>query len=120
MPQSLLKRAQTEGTPLIDGDKATFVWCGHTAPYLMGDFNRWNPGEPIELRRIAPDVWTHTVKLLRDAYIEYAFMRDGQHVPDRLNPDVTPNGFGGFNHYFYMSGGPTPLIERRRHVPRGL
>jgi len=120
MPQSILKRAQSEGTPLIDGDKATFVWHGHTPPQLIGDFNRWNPRETIEWRKLASDVWTHTLKLLRDAYIEYAFVRDGQHVTDRFNANVAPNGYGGYNHYFYMAGGPTSLIERRRNVPRGL
>jgi enterochelin esterase family protein len=120
MPQNLLKRAQTEGTPLIDGDKATFVWRGPDAPRLVGDINRWNARDPIELRRVAPDMWTHTVKLLRDAYIEYALVCGDQRVPDPFNANVAPNGHGGLNHYFYMSGGPTPLIQRQRGVRRGI
>jgi enterochelin esterase-like enzyme len=120
MPQHLLKRAQLEGTPLIDGDKATFVWHGPDAPQLVGDMNRWDFRHPIELCHAAPEVWTHTVKLLRDAYIEYAFVRDGQPVPDQFNANAAPNGYGGLNHYFYMSGGPTPLIQRQRGVKRGL
>lgn len=120
MPQRLLTRVQREGNPLIDGDTATFVWRGADAPVLIGDFNRWNLHAPLTLQRVAPGLWAHTVKLLRHAYIEYAFMSGGQAVADPFNANVTPNGFGGLNHFFYLSGGPTPLIRRQRGVRRGL
>src|SRR6478735_6381442 len=40
-PLDLLERARREGAPLIDGERATFVWEGERPPRLAGDFNRW-------------------------------------------------------------------------------
>jgi len=34
----LLARATHAGTPLTEGDTATFVWQGERAPAIMGDF----------------------------------------------------------------------------------
>ena len=41
MRKVLLDRAQIEGTPLIEGNRATFVWEGETAPGLVGDLSGW-------------------------------------------------------------------------------
>ncbi|MBE0690894.1 MAG: hypothetical protein IH587_12320, partial [Anaerolineae bacterium] len=58
-PHPLLERAQREGTPLIDGDRVTFVWHGPApAPLLVGDFNYWGMAgrDPIALEQAADDV----------------------------------------------------------------
>jgi enterochelin esterase family protein len=124
----VLSRARREGTPLIDGDTATFVWEGEEAPRLVGDFNHWG-GEiwggrtpSIELDRIAPAVWAHTMTLPSDAYLEYMFLRGGERILDPLNPKTiyfwVPEG--DFNNWFAMPEfTETPLLEDRIGVPRG-
>lgn len=115
-----LKRAQVEGTPLVDGERATFVWRGRTAPRLMGDFNGWDPDQALRLKRAAPGVWTCALRFPRNAYIEYGYLLNGRHVPDPLNPHVVSNGFSGHNHFFYMpESAPTLLAQRRRGGWRG-
>src|SRR5688572_13537657 len=39
---STIQRAKRSGNPVIDGNRATFIWEGKTAPYLMSDFNDWD------------------------------------------------------------------------------
>ncbi len=57
--QSILERSITNGTPLIDGSSATFVWRGSDdIPQLTGDFNNWEDG--LVLTEAEPNVWTHT------------------------------------------------------------
>jgi enterochelin esterase-like enzyme len=117
--EPLLERAKA-GTPIVVGETATFVWHGERAPELVGDFTGWEQGDHIGLAQTEPGVWAHTLTLPRDAYLEYAFWQDGERMADPLNPRTTPDGFGHHNHYFYMpEAAPTPLVRRRRNVPRG-
>jgi enterochelin esterase family protein len=127
MKNKLSKRARDEGAPIIDGERgqATFVWRGRSTPQLIGDFNEWGGEEgvvsaPVEMTESKPGVWTHTLALPQDAYIEYCFLHNGRRVLDPLNPHATPNGVGDRNNYFYMPGAaPTPLALRQRGTPRG-
>jgi enterochelin esterase family protein len=118
--ETLLQRARRAGTPLIEGESATFVWRGSRPPGLIGDFNDFDEDRPVELGESAPGVWSATLTLPREAYVEYAFVRRGTRVPDPLNRRTSPDGFGNRNHYFYMPGArPAPLARRRPHVPAG-
>jgi enterochelin esterase family protein len=120
--ETLLERAEREGTPVIDGETATFVWRGLQAPRLIGDFNHWGRGDasPIALTQVAPEVWIQSVTLPRDAYIEYIYVQDAQHVRDPFNRHACHNGMGGWNQSFRMPASvPTPLVRVRRGVPRG-
>jgi enterochelin esterase-like enzyme len=129
MTHDLLRRARAEGTPLLDGDRATFVWEGESAPRLVADFNSWgwsagdlatrSASETLE--RVAPGVWAGTVELPRDAYIEYAYRReDGSRLPDPFNARTIWNGMDADNSYFGMPDYlPTPLDRRRSGVPCG-
>jgi enterochelin esterase family protein len=111
---------QRHDSPVIDGDTATFIWHGEQAPQLIGDFSGWEGGKPLDLTQTAPGVWTHTLTLPADAYIEYVFWRDGQRLADPLNPDTTPDGLGHHNSYFYMpAAAPTPLPQRRWDIAHG-
>jgi enterochelin esterase family protein len=115
----LLARTR-EGTPVIDGGSVTFVWRGRQSPQLISDLTGWEQGTPVDLKQVAPQVWSHTITLPGDAYLEYAYWQDGERVADPLNPRTTPDGFGNDNHYFYMPAAtPTPLTRRRRNVPHG-
>jgi enterochelin esterase-like enzyme len=117
--KDLLKRAQ-QGTPIVEGNTATFVWHGPQAPQLIGDHTDWEWGTPLTLSQVAPRVWTYRLSLPSDAYIEYAFWDGHERVADPLNRQITSDGLGHDNHFFYMPGaGPTSLTHRRRTVPRG-
>ena len=114
MIHSLVKRARGEGTPLLDGEVATFVWEGRHAPRLIGDFTGWEDGDPALLVKEAPGVWAYRLALPADAYIEYTFLDGDQRLDDPLNPRRISNGMGKYNHFFYMpQGRPAPLAPRR-------
>lgn len=106
--------------PIIDGELAIFEWRGPRAPQLLGDFNGWESRQAITLLSAGKDLWRHTMKLPKDAYIEYAFLVDGERMLDPRNPRRVYNGINAYNHYFYMpDNGPTPLIKNKRSVPHG-
>lgn len=126
-------RARSEGTPLIDGDTATFIWLGDQAPMLVGDFTDWEHGLPVSMERVTKKVWIYQQKFPLDAYLEYAFFRSKEiyhpvephkrqeRLTDPFNPRTTPNGIGGKNNYFYMpQGEPASLAKPRRQVERGV
>lgn len=108
-------RAAAEGSPVIDGDMATFVWRGRQPVLVNGDFHDWH-GEPLPLEQVSPELWVRTLTLPREAYVEYAlFDPRGRRVKDPLNRRLTDNGFGDFNHFFSMPEyRPTPLARRPR------
>jgi enterochelin esterase family protein len=117
-----LARAEREHSPVIDGETAMFVWRGRQAPQLNGDFNGWGGhGGPVELTRVAPELWTYALALPGDAYIEYAYSDEGTLVPDPLNPRTISNGMGALNHFFRMpASSPTPFVRQRSGVVRGV
>jgi enterochelin esterase family protein len=116
----LLIRARHEGTPLCAGDTAAFLWEGEQPPRLLADFTNWAPERSPAWTPVAEELWATTVTLPPDAYAEYAFLADEQHVPDPLNARSIRTSLGGRNSYFYMpGGGPTPLIQRTPGVPHG-
>lgn len=123
MTHPLLERAQTNGAPIIDGEQAVFVWEGDQPPYLIGDFNAWDPDAPAQWVEAGAGLWSFTLTLPTDAYMEYAFLiepTDEARITDPFNKDTTPNGMGHVNNYFYMPGGePTPLAERGHAVRQG-
>ncbi|MGQ9907198.1 MAG: alpha/beta hydrolase [Candidatus Flexifilum sp.] len=130
MTDDLLERLARAGNPLIDGDRATFVWVGDVPPLLIGDFTGWHQG--VELTRV-PDadggqaIWAHTVTLPRAAYVEYAWARQLKtdttpevRIPDPYNARTIWNGIDADNHWFGMPEyQPTGLIRRRRGIARG-
>lgn len=120
MPKSILKRLKKEQTPLIDGNVATFVWSGESAPYLVGDFTNWEAGNPAIMAELKPGVWTYQLTLPLDAYIEYSFLLGEESLPDPFNPRQSSNGVGGYNHYFHMPGYiPTSLIQKKSDALHG-
>lgn len=90
-------------TPIINGDQVTFIWYGEQRPELIGDFNYWSmERSPIPLELVSQDKWQVTLTLPTDSYIEYGFVVDGQRIPDPLNPNVSSDGLGSTNSYFWM------------------
>ena len=109
----LLKRARKWGNPVIQGETVTFLWHGRSAPNLVSDLDGWEEG-PRPLKRINREVWGISLKLPRDAYLEYSFYdpRTRQFLSDPLNAKSVSNGVGGRNQFFYMpDAAPTPLTR---------
>lgn len=117
----LLRRAHKQGNPLIDGNSVTFVWEGPKPPLLIYDPADWLEN-PVSLERLTANLWAHTIELDPRAYLEYAFLDPvtGKRPIDPFNPRRTQNGFGEYNHYFYMpQARPHPLTRRQRGARRG-
>lgn len=121
----LLERARREGTPLIDGERATFVWEGERPPRLLGDFNGWSQeadgdGVPKWRAEAAQAIWTRTLTLPRDGYFEYVLQAGHERLLDPFNPCRVSNGMGAANSWFRMPDvAPSPLILRERDTARG-
>ena len=123
MTHPLLLRAQAGGAPVVEGGSATFVWQGEQPPYLVGDFAGWDPDYAAPWSPVEAGLWSFSVDLPDDAYIEYAFLtepKDEARVLDPLNDNSVPNGMGQVNNCFNMPGfEETPLVQRARGVPQG-
>ncbi|MBK8021694.1 MAG: esterase family protein [Chloroflexi bacterium] len=129
MTATLLERARKEGTPLVDGEQATFVWEGSDPPLLVGDFTNWTE-KPIQLQEEESGVWTTSVILPREAYVEYAFLyrfREDdedtdidERIVDPFNLRMQYNGMNAMNNTFTMPDyAPSPLTRRGAGVKRG-
>lgn len=118
--RTLEARARREGTPLIDGDTATFVWKGPRPVFLQGDFQDWH-GTPLPLERVGRGLWVRSLALPEDAYVEYVLQdAKGRRLRDPFNERRSDNGFGDVNACFWMpKGEATALGQRVRGVPRG-
>jgi enterochelin esterase-like enzyme len=126
---SLLQRAREKGNPVIQGNRATFIWEGETAPLLIGDSTGWDE-RPKAFKRLSfpsrrgssQPVWAASLTVPRDAYVEYAFLDPvtQEHIPDPYNTRSTGNGVGSRNHFFYMPETmPSPFSMRRADVRTG-
>lgn len=91
---NLIEQARVEKTPLMAGDQATFVWAGEHAPTLAGDITGWMPWETTsggqKMAEVESAIWTCTLALPPDAYVEYAYFLDGQRVDDPFKSSSGP------------------------------
>ena len=70
--ESTIQRARRSGNPVIDGDRATFIWEGDSVPYLISDLSRWEE-RPRPFKRVparlksgsAQPVWSYSLTLPR-------------------------------------------------------
>jgi enterochelin esterase-like enzyme len=117
----LLAMARTLGNPVIGGDVATFIWQGKTAPRLIDDLHNWEES-PQKLLRAGSELWSFSIPLPGDAYLEYAFWDPdtGERLSDPLNPRRVWNGINAYNHFFYMpQGRPSSLVQPMKGIARG-
>ncbi len=117
----LLAKARVTGNPVIEGETATFIWQGRTAPRLVDDPHNWEE-YPQTMQRVRPGLWSFSMRLVNDAYIEYGFLdpKSGERIADPLNPKRIWNGTNSYNHFFYMPGGGLNSLTRPVvGVPRG-
>jgi enterochelin esterase family protein len=117
----LLALARTLGNPVLGGEVATIIWQGVTAPLLIDDLHNWDDA-PQKMLRAGAELWSFSIPLPADAYLEYAFIdsQTGERIPDPLNPNRIENGTNSYNNYFYMpQGKPSPLARPNKGVARG-
>jgi enterochelin esterase family protein len=117
----LLAVARSLGNPIIEGEVATFIWQGSTAPRFIDDLHNWDDS-PQKMKRLGSELWSFSIHLPSDAYLEYAFLnpKTGERILDPLNPRRVWNGIDSYNHYFYMpDGGPSPLVHPSKGIDRG-
>jgi enterochelin esterase family protein len=109
---TLIARVQREGAPLFDNGKVTFVWQGKKPARLAGDFTHWHYGQAVDMQPAGPGLWTVSLALPPETYMEYVYILDGERQLDPFNPRKTPNGLGKYNNYFYLPpAAPTPLAR---------
>jgi len=116
-----IERAKREGTPLLDGNRATFVWEGETAPYLHLESAHW---EAVTLSAASDGIWTYSAEFPADAYLEYNYATEASDpetiVLDPFNQRTFDSGIGHLNNFFSMPERiHTPLIERKPDIPQG-
>jgi enterochelin esterase-like enzyme len=107
-------------TPFVDGEHVTFHWYGPRAPILIGDFNEWEESRDYKLKRVGPHHWALSLDFSPGAYLEYAFLLDGERQMDPLNPRTASTDFDSVNNYFYLTpGAPTPMVRKTAQAPHG-
>ncbi|HVM18344.1 MAG TPA: alpha/beta hydrolase-fold protein [Egibacteraceae bacterium] len=97
--------------PVVEGDRATFVWRGEADEVLLG---HWIVGLPsrIPLRRLqGTDLWYVVIELPASSRVEYKLeiVRGDHHevIDDPLNPKLSYNPMG-HNSVVYASGYEAP------------
>jgi enterochelin esterase-like enzyme len=124
-----IRRALESGNPIVHGNRATFIWEGDFAPHLISDLTGWDDA-PKAFKRVPPTLklaakkplWSCSLTVPRDAYIEYAFQNPvtQERIPDPLNQHTVSNGMGSRNNFFYMPETmPSPFSLRRADVRTG-
>jgi len=107
--------------PILEGNNATLVWQGESAPLLIDDLHNWDDS-PQKMLLVGNELWSFSMALPFDAYLEYAFIdpQTGERILDPLNPNRVKNGVNGYNNFFYMpQGKPSSLVRFRKAVPHG-
>ena len=128
-PEVTFPRARESGNPVVQGNRVTFFWEGESAPRLVSDLTGWeDKPRPFKRASVSPKadyagpVWSCTLTVPRDAYVEYYLQDPGseERLLDPLNPRTVSNGFGDHNNFFYMPETmPSPFTLRRADVRTG-
>jgi enterochelin esterase family protein len=123
---STIQRALDAGNPVVQGNRAIFIYEGDAAPQLISDVNGWDDN-PKSFKRLSSTprsasgkmIWSCSLTVPRDAYVEYAFFDpvSQQKFLDPLNERTVNNGVGSRNNFFYMPETmPSPFTLRRADV----
>ncbi|HEX7176597.1 MAG TPA: glucan 1,4-alpha-glucosidase [Pyrinomonadaceae bacterium] len=118
-PPRLLERIRNAKTsPLIDGDRVTFVYRGRARRVeVVGDFTSWSPRSLVMREAPGSDVKYYTREFARDARAEYKLIADGEWMLDPLNSNRNDNGVGGENSNFAMPGyRPSAYVVEPRDI----
>ena len=101
-PDKIFDLYYKEGNPVVLDGKVYFCWRGTNPPDLQTDLNGWEPHPASSTEQIKKDFWACEVEIPPDAYVEYAYFREGHRIRDPRNKHLTPNGTGKFNHFLHM------------------
>jgi enterochelin esterase family protein len=99
--------------PLIEDGLVTFIYKGKVAvrATVPSDLNRWD-NKAHEMTRLGDtDLYYLTLKLPRDARIDYKFYVDGMWMMDPLNDKTVSGGFGPNSAFGMPAYVPPPEIE---------
>jgi enterochelin esterase family protein len=108
----MAKIFQQTTNPQIKGNEVTWFYRGKQNPYLIGDFNFWNPEKKLLFTKSQDGSWNTHLEVPGDAYLEYAFLINEKRKLDPLNKLKVHNGLGEWNNFFYMSGFvETPYLQ---------
>lgn len=113
-PQFIERLKKAERSPLVEDDKATFIYRGKAKRVLVvGDHTGWSVATAGEMRDVAgTDLKYLTLEFPKSARVEYKLVADGEWILDPLNPNRNDNGVGGHNSNFTMPGyRPTPYAR---------
>jgi enterochelin esterase-like enzyme len=122
-----IRGALETGNPIIHVNRATLIWEGEFAPYLISDLSDWEV-KPKPFKRVPASfkldrsLWSCSLTVPQDAYVEYAFYNPltREKSLDPLNPHTVSNGIGSRNNFFYMpENTATALSVRRAEVQSG-
>lgn len=117
-----VRRALEAGNPVVHGNKATFLWRGEFAPHLISDVHGWED-KPKPFKQASDhEVWSCSLTIPRDAYVEYAFYNPftQEKILDPLNKNSVSNGMGSRNNFFYMPETmPSPFSLPRAEIRAG-
>lgn len=117
-----IRRALESGNPVVQANKATFLWQGESAPLLISEVHGWEDRPRPFKQTSNPALWSASLTVPRDAYVEYAILDPltQEKIPDPLNGQTVSNGMGSRNHFFYMPETmPSPFSIRRADVRSG-
>jgi enterochelin esterase family protein len=87
------------GTPIIAGNRATFVYFDDTNAdsirmAVVGDFNCWQKGSDWLIALPGTNVRYRTYTFPDDARFDYQFIHGDRWLLDPLNPDTMMSGYG--------------------------
>jgi enterochelin esterase-like enzyme len=120
----LIETATRHGSPLVDERGATFVRLGKDPPPpLVGEWADFRTQDALPMSELAPGVWLGRCELPANAYLEYAYLVDGERRPDPLNRFPASDGNGGRISRLWMPRAPREAMTLSRlpagAVPRG-
>ena len=96
---SFMTHARTVGIPLIEGDKASFVYRGSgTSAAIAGDFNGWDPTNTKMTNMSGTNFFFHTETFEMNARLDYKFvvnnLNNTSWILDSENPNHVSGGYG--------------------------
>lgn len=98
----LMQKIRATGSPLIEGDHATFIYENkENKKYadtvdicVAGDFNDWSKDHDELVRLPGTKIYYRTYEFPSDARFDYQFVIGGDWILDPNNPHTAPSGFG--------------------------
>ena len=125
MTHPLLQAALSGGTPVVDDNRATFLWQRRATALSRRRLQRLGPGRrPLRGRRSSPASGRSpsiSRPMPTSSMPSCSSHATTPALPDPLNDRTAPNGMGHVNHYFYMPEGRADVARMNRGagVPQG-